>query len=70
MAGSDDGSIFFWDRKTTNNIRILKGDSSIVNCVQPHPTSCVLATSGIEHRVRLWSPRSQVNILISFNVVL
>lgn len=59
VAGSDDGSIFFWDRKTTNNIRILKGDSSIVNCVQPHPTCCLLATSGIEHRIRLWSPRSQ-----------
>ncbi|XP_024081952.1 WD and tetratricopeptide repeats protein 1-like isoform X1 [Cimex lectularius] len=59
VAGSDDGSIFIWDRKTTNNIRILKGDSSIVNCLQPHPTYCLLATSGIEHVVRLWSPRPQ-----------
>ncbi|KAK9497265.1 hypothetical protein O3M35_004617 [Rhynocoris fuscipes] len=59
VAGSDDGSIFIWDRKSTNNIRILKGDSSIVNCVQPHPTSCLLATSGIETRVRLWSPHEE-----------
>ncbi|KAL1131225.1 hypothetical protein AAG570_010843 [Ranatra chinensis] len=59
VAGSDDGSIFIWDRKTTNNIRILKGDSSIVNCLQPHPTNCLLATSGIEHVVRLWSPLPQ-----------
>lgn len=59
VAGSDDGSMFFWDRKTTNNIRILKGDSSIVNCLQPHPTYCLLATSGIDPVVRLWSPLPQ-----------
>ncbi|CAH1402550.1 unnamed protein product [Nezara viridula] len=59
IAGSDDGSIFIWDRKTTNSIRILRGDSSIVNCLQPHPTYCMLATSGIEHVVRLWSPRPE-----------
>lgn len=59
VAGSDDGSIFIWDRKTTNSIRILRGDSSIVNCLQPHPVFCLLATSGIEHVVRLWSPRPE-----------
>nr|BAN20982.1 WD and tetratricopeptide repeat protein [Riptortus pedestris] len=59
VAGSDDGSIFIWDRKTTNSIRVLRGDSSIVNCLQPHPVYCLLATSGIEHVVRLWSPRPE-----------
>ncbi|KAF6205167.1 hypothetical protein GE061_019334 [Apolygus lucorum] len=56
VAGSDDGSIFIWDRQSTNNIRILKGDASIVNCLQPHPSYCMLATSGIEHVVRIWTP--------------
>lgn len=54
VAGSDDGSFFIWHRKTSNIVRILNGDSSIVNCLEPHPTSCVLATSGIESVVRLW----------------
>ncbi|XP_071486508.1 WD and tetratricopeptide repeats protein 1-like [Diadema antillarum] len=59
MAGSDDGSFFIWDRKTTNIVRVLRGDDSIVNCLQPHPSQCLLATSGIDPVVRLWSPRPQ-----------
>lgn len=59
MAGSDDGSFFIWDRKTTNIVRVLRGDESIVNCLQPHPSHCMLATSGIDPVVRLWSPRPQ-----------
>ncbi|XP_034253371.1 WD and tetratricopeptide repeats protein 1-like [Thrips palmi] len=56
VAGSDDGYMYFWDRNTTNNLRILRGDGSIVNCLQPHPTYCLLASSGIDPVVRLWSP--------------
>ncbi|GIY31284.1 WD and tetratricopeptide repeats protein 1 [Caerostris extrusa] len=55
----DDGSIFIWDRKTTNIVRVLRGDESIVNCLQPHPSSCLLATSGIDPVVRLWSPKAE-----------
>ncbi|CAH2085044.1 unnamed protein product [Euphydryas editha] len=58
-AGSDDGSIFIWCRKTGNIIRCLRGDDSIVNCVQLHPSMFLLATSGIESVVRLWSPRPE-----------
>lgn len=60
VAGSDDGSFFIWDRETTNIVRIMKGDESIVNCLQPHPTSCCLATSGIESVVRIWCPMPEV----------
>lgn len=56
VAGSDDGSFFVWDSQTTNIVRVLRGDQSIVNCLQPHPSSCLLATSGIESVIRLWSP--------------
>jgi len=37
-------------------IQALKADEDVVNCVQPHPTLPVLATSGIESVVRLWHP--------------
>jgi WD and tetratricopeptide repeat-containing protein 1 len=60
VAGSDDGSFFIWDRQTTNIMRVLRGDDSIVNCLQPHPSYCLLATSGIDPVVRLWSPRPEV----------
>lgn len=55
-AGSDDGSFYIWDRKSTNIVRTIKGDDCIVNCLQPHPHFCLLATSGVDKVVRLWSP--------------
>lgn len=60
-AGSDDGNLFVWDRHTTNLVRVLPGDESIVNCVQPHPHTCLLATSGIESFVKLWAPLPQMD---------
>ncbi|MCL4132538.1 UNVERIFIED_CONTAM: hypothetical protein GTU68_003196, partial [Idotea baltica] len=55
-AGSDDGNLFIWDRHTTNLVRVIEADKSIVNCVQSHPSVCMLATSGIETVVKLWGP--------------
>ena len=37
-------------------IRALQADEDVANCVQPHPSLPVLATSGIENVVRLWRP--------------
>jgi WD and tetratricopeptide repeat-containing protein 1 len=62
VAGSDDGCIFIWDRTTGVIQRILKGDDSIVNCLQPHPTTCLMATSGIDSVVRLWAPLPSVRV--------
>lgn len=59
MAGSDDGSFFVWDKQSTNLVRVMRGDDSIVNCLQPHPSTCLLATSGIDPVVRLWSPKPE-----------
>ena len=57
VAGSDCGCMLVWDSETTNLIEAWQGDESIVNCLQPHPSNCLLATSGIDPVVRLWSPR-------------
>ncbi|KAG8451258.1 hypothetical protein GDO86_003475 [Hymenochirus boettgeri] len=59
VSGSDDGSFFIWEKDTRALIRVLQGDESIVNCLQPHPSYCFLATSGIDPVVRLWSPRPE-----------
>lgn len=56
-AGSDDGNIFIWEKMTGNLVRVLKGDDSIVNCIQWHPQLSMMATSGIENVIRLWQPR-------------
>ncbi|VDN10316.1 unnamed protein product [Dibothriocephalus latus] len=60
VAGSDCGSMFIWDRQTTNIVRILQADSATVNCVQPHPSLCQIASSGIDNVIRLWSPLPEV----------
>lgn len=56
VAGSDCGCMLLWDRRTTNLIEAWQGDETIVNCVQPHPSTCLIASSGLDPVVRLWSP--------------
>lgn len=58
VAGSDCGCMLLWETSTTKLIEAWQGDESIVNCLQPHPSTCLIATSGIDPVVRLWSPRS------------
>ncbi|XP_045467940.1 WD and tetratricopeptide repeats protein 1-like isoform X1 [Harmonia axyridis] len=58
-AGSDEGVIFIWDKYTGDIVNALWGDVSIVNCIQPHPTACFIASSGIDPVVKLWSPEKE-----------
>jgi DDB1- and CUL4-associated factor 6 len=56
VSGSDDGHVFIWDRKTTQLVNILAGDGEIVNVIQPHPYEPLLAVSGIDSTIKLFSP--------------
>ncbi|XP_030554175.1 WD and tetratricopeptide repeats protein 1 [Drosophila novamexicana] len=55
-AGSDDGNFYIWEGETAKIRAVYRADSAIVNCVQPHPSICMLATSGIDHDIKIWSP--------------
>lgn len=71
-AGSDDGKFFVWNKDSGNLVRIFNADETIVNCLQCHPNICLLASSGIEPVVRLWSPFSEVKPLTalqSFKII-
>jgi len=57
-AGSDDGRIYLYDASSGVCLRALVGDDDIVNCIRPHPHLPVLATSGIDSTIKLWSPSS------------
>jgi WD40 repeat protein len=57
-AGSDDGRIYLYDTSSGVCLRALVGDNDIVNCIRPHPHLPVLATSGIDSTIKLWSPSS------------
>ncbi|CAG9859508.1 unnamed protein product [Phyllotreta striolata] len=56
MSGSDCGHVFIWNRHTADLKMLLQADQHVVNCLQPHPTLPILATSGIDHDVKLWAP--------------
>lgn len=58
---SDEGSFYIWERPTAKIVGVYKGDSSILNCVQPHPHYCLLATSGIDNVINLWCPKPENN---------
>ncbi|VDK51496.1 unnamed protein product [Gongylonema pulchrum] len=48
-AGSDCGSLLVWERASGALVKAFQADRNILNCVQPHPSTLLLATSGIEH---------------------
>ena len=57
-SGSDCGSMFIWETKTGTLVNILEeADNYVLNAIAAHPSGApVLASSGIEHVVKLWSP--------------
>lgn len=55
-CGSDDGQAYIYEAESGHCISALQADEDVVNCVQAHPSDPVLATSGIESVVRIWSP--------------
>ena len=58
-SGSDCGHVFLWKKKDGELVRMMVGDKSIVNCIEPHPHVPFLATSGLEKNVKLWTPTAK-----------
>uniref|UniRef100_A0A674DW02 DDB1- and CUL4-associated factor 6-like n=1 Tax=Salmo trutta TaxID=8032 RepID=A0A674DW02_SALTR len=67
LSGSDCGHIFIWDRETGEHLMLLEADQHVINCLQPHPYEPLLATSGIDSNIKIWSPMEESP---SFNRVL
>ncbi|CAG7835719.1 unnamed protein product [Allacma fusca] len=60
VSGSDCGHIFLWEKETESIINFLRGDENgVVNCLEPHPTSPILATSGLDDDVKIWIPSKE-----------
>nr|XP_011458700.1 PREDICTED: DDB1- and CUL4-associated factor 8 isoform X1 [Fragaria vesca subsp. vesca] len=58
VSGSDCGRIFIWKKKGGELIRVMEGDKHVVNCIESHPHTMVLASSGIEHDIKMWTPKA------------
>ena len=63
ISGSDCGHIFFWERESGECVHIIPADNHVVNCVQPHPTHPLLASSGIDYSIKLWAPLNQDSLV-------
>ncbi|XP_075507490.1 protein ALTERED SEED GERMINATION 2-like [Primulina tabacum] len=44
---------------------MLRGDEAVVNCVQCHPYDCIIATSGIDSTIKIWTPNSPVPSIVA-----
>ncbi|KAL8899876.1 MAG: hypothetical protein Q9207_005975 [Kuettlingeria erythrocarpa] len=70
VSGSDSGHLFIWDKKTSEIVNILQGDGEIVNVAQGHPYEPILAVSGIDSTIKIFSPdkRAQDDARAGINV--
>lgn len=60
VSGSDCGHVFLWDKETEQIVQYLTGDDNgAINVLEAHPTLPVLATSGLDHEVKIWSPMAE-----------
>ncbi|CAN6307011.1 unnamed protein product [Urochloa humidicola] len=59
VSGSDCGNVFIWRKKGGELMRMMNGDKSVVNCIEPHPHFPFMATSGIDKTVKLWTPAAK-----------
>ncbi|XP_075250531.1 DDB1- and CUL4-associated factor 6-like isoform X2 [Convolutriloba macropyga] len=62
VTGSDCGHVFIYERYSGKLVTVLEADSHVVNGVQPHPTNCVLASSGIDYNIKIWTPTGPPNM--------
>lgn len=60
ISGSDCSNIFIWEKQTEKVVQYFHGDDGgVVNVLEPHPHSPILATSGLDHDVKIWYPSSE-----------
>lgn len=64
VSGSDCGRIFIWNKKDGKLLRVMEADKHVVNCIEAHPHSAVLASSGIEHDIKIWTPKAAENAVL------
>ncbi|ELW48301.1 DDB1- and CUL4-associated factor 8 [Tupaia chinensis] len=60
VSGSDCGHIFLWEKSSCQIIQCLDGDKGgTINCLEPHPYLPMMATSGLDHDVKIWAPTAK-----------
>ncbi|KAM3695718.1 hypothetical protein ACB098_07G154400 [Castanea mollissima] len=68
VSGSDCGRIFIWKKKGGELIRVMEADKTIVNCIECHPHTMVLASSGIDDDIKMWTPKALEKAVLPTNI--
>ncbi|GMH02936.1 hypothetical protein Nepgr_004775 [Nepenthes gracilis] len=68
VSGSDCGRIFIWRKKDGELIRVMEADKDVVNCIESHPHTTVLASSGIESDIKIWTPKARERATLPSNI--
>ncbi|KAK3006549.1 hypothetical protein RJ639_017704 [Escallonia herrerae] len=58
VSGSDCGRIFIWKKNSGELVRVMEADEHVVNCIECHPHTTLLASSGLEHDIKIWTPKA------------
>lgn len=68
VSGSENpGHVFFWEKHTEAIVQMIVADSGgVVNCLEPHPSVPIIATSGLADEIKLWHPSNQEVTFFSF----
>ncbi|KAI4350247.1 hypothetical protein L6164_004719 [Bauhinia variegata] len=68
VSGSDCGRIFIWNKKGGKLIRVMEADKRVVNCIESHPHTMVLASSGIDSDIKMWTPKALEKATLPKNI--
>ncbi|KAK6916767.1 WD40 repeat [Dillenia turbinata] len=68
VSGSDCGRIFIWRKKDGQLIWVMEADKDVVNCIESHPHTAVLASSGIEKDIKIWTPTASERATLPANI--
>ncbi|XVE67207.1 hypothetical protein DITRI_Ditri08aG0141500 [Diplodiscus trichospermus] len=68
VSGSDCGRIFIWKKKGGELVRVMEADKHVVNCIESHPHTAVLASSGIENDIKIWTPKASDKATLPTNI--
>nr|XP_044996420.1 DDB1- and CUL4-associated factor 8-like [Jaculus jaculus] len=59
-SGSDCGHIYIWEKSSCQIVQFLEADEGgTINSIDPHPNLPVMASSGLDHEVKIWAPTAE-----------
>ena len=56
LSGSDDGRFFVWEKNSGRVLGAKESDTRVTNCIQRRDHDLLLASTGIDHNIKLWTP--------------